>query len=203
MKDLKQYLSSGILEEFVLGLTSVEENCEVLRMISEHEEVKDEVNSITNSLLQISELVAPPLDPTIKPMVLAIIDYTTRLQNGEEVTFPPELGEHSSIEDYAQWITRQDLMPHINFDEYDARLIGYTPTMTTALVSIRTGSPEETHHELFEKFLILEGSCDIMIDNTIHSLFPGDYLSIPLHAKHKVQITSLIPCRAILQRVAA
>ncbi len=57
-------------------------------------------------------------------------------------------------------------------------------------------------HEL-EKFLILEGTCDITIEDEVYSLKAGDFLSIPLYNKHDVKVTSLNPCKAILQRIAA
>jgi mannose-6-phosphate isomerase-like protein (cupin superfamily) len=59
------------------------------------------------------------------------------------------------------------------------------------------------HDNEFEKFLILEGSCTITIEEEAHHLVPGDYLAIPLHKSHQVTITSEIPCKIILQRVAA
>lgn len=59
------------------------------------------------------------------------------------------------------------------------------------------------HINELEKFLILEGTCDITIEDEVYSLKAGDFLSIPLYKKHDVRITSLNPCKAILQRLAA
>jgi len=75
--------------------------------------------------------------------------------------------------------------------------------MQTALLWLRYMAPQEVHHHEYEKFLILEGSCDIIVGNKTHSLLPGDYFCIPLHERHEVRITSSMPCKAILQRVAA
>jgi mannose-6-phosphate isomerase-like protein (cupin superfamily) len=54
-----------------------------------------------------------------------------------------------------------------------------------------------------EHFLIVEGTCDITIGDKVHHLVPGDYLSIPLYIDHDVKVTSITPCKVILQRVAA
>jgi mannose-6-phosphate isomerase-like protein (cupin superfamily) len=64
-------------------------------------------------------------------------------------------------------------------------------------------SPAEIHHDEYERFLIVEGTCDITIEKKVHHLKSGDFLAIPLFANHTVKVTSNIPCKAILQRVAA
>ena len=66
----------------------------------------------------------------------------------------------------------------------------------------RFGS-QEVHHDEYEKFLIVEGTCTITIGDEVHNLVPGNFLSIPLYKNHTVTVTSLIPCKIILQRIAA
>ena len=64
-------------------------------------------------------------------------------------------------------------------------------------------APAEVHDNEYEKFLIIEGTCDITVDEDVYSLVPGDYFSIPLYKSHNIKVTSTIPCKAILQRLAA
>jgi mannose-6-phosphate isomerase-like protein (cupin superfamily) len=64
-------------------------------------------------------------------------------------------------------------------------------------------APDEIHDNEYEKFLIVEGECDITVGTNVHHLTPGNYFSIPLHATHSVKVTSKTPCKVILQRVAA
>lgn len=203
MKDPQAYIHSGILEEFVLGLTSDEENREVNAMALQHPQVQAEINAITASLMVYGECMAPEPDPTIKPMVMAIVDYTERLKGGEAPVSVPDLTEHSRISDFEEWINRKDMVLSEDFDQVYARLIGYEPHKMTALLWLKHGSPEEVHDAQYEKFLILEGTCDITIDGEVHSLKSGDYLQIPLYKKHHVRVTSLTPCKAVLQRMAA
>ena len=73
----------------------------------------------------------------------------------------------------------------------------------TAIVWIKEYAPQEVHDHEFEKFLVVEGSCNIIVEDKIHTLIPGDYFAIPLHKKHLVEVTSIIPCKVILQRIAA
>lgn len=203
MSDPQEYINSGILEEFVLGLTSEAESSEVMMMASSHPEVRREIDEISASLQVYAERQAPSICPTVKPLLMATIDYMERIRKGEWVTYPPELNEHSSVADFSEWLEREDMVLPDDFEGAYAKIIGFTPQATTAIAWLQYGSPEEVHDDQYEKFLIVEGSCDITIDGTVMSLVPGDYLSIPLHKPHDVKVTSSVPCKVILQRLAA
>ncbi len=203
MKNAEEYIKTGILEMYVLGLTSDEDNLEIAKLADTNVEIKNEIEAITNSLISRAETNAPLIDPTVKPMLLAIIDYTKRLESGEQPTFPAILNNNSIVADYEAWINRKDMTAPADYDNIFVKIIGYDAKATTAITWIKEGTPYETHKNEYEKFLIIEGTCDIVTDAKVYSLAPGDYLSIPLHVKHQVKITSKIPCKIILQRVAA
>ena len=57
--DLKEYISSGILELYVYGALSEEESHEVTRMLREHPEIRREVEEIESALLSLSGATAP------------------------------------------------------------------------------------------------------------------------------------------------
>lgn len=201
--NIKEYIASGILEIYILGLASKEEAEEVEKMSMLHAEVKQEILEITIALKKYSEQdnIAP--HPSIKPLLMATIDYTERLEGGEPQSFPSILNEQSKIEDYSEWLNRKDMVAPSDFDEIFAKIIGFTPEVTSAIVWIKTMAPEETHTDEYEKFFILEGTCDIFVGKEKHSLKAGDYFAIPLHEDHRVIVTSSFPCKVILQRVAA
>jgi mannose-6-phosphate isomerase-like protein (cupin superfamily) len=165
--------------------------------------VREEIENICTTMEDYGKQNALTPDPTIKPFLFAFIDYTQRLKNGEQASFPPVLNENSRISDYNLWIDRNDIKLPENFKDFHAQIIGYTPEMTTAIIWIKDMAPQEVHKHEYEKFLILEGTCDISIEDKVYNLKAGDYLSIPLYKNHDVKITSLIPCKAILQRIAA
>ena len=79
----------------------------------------------------------------------------------------------------------------------------YIVIQTLFVARLKHGAPTETHTNEYEKFLIVEGSCDLTIGTTVHHLNAGNYLSIPLYVSHDVKVTSAIPCKIILQRVNA
>jgi mannose-6-phosphate isomerase-like protein (cupin superfamily) len=203
MTDLKEYIESGILELYVLGLANVEEIKEVGKMAAVHPEVQEEIERITESLKKYSKEKGAQANATIKPMVLAVIDYQERMMAGEHPTIPPILNEKSKPSDYSSWLNRRDMVLPVDSNEIFAKLIGATPEATTAIVWIKTETPYEIHTHEHERFLIIEGTCDMVIDNKTYKLVPGNYMSIPLNAGHFVKVTSDHPCKVILQRVAA
>ena len=203
MENLKSFIESGILETYVMGDTTNEETKLVEEMAQSFKEVKDEIEAITDALESYALSNPIPPEPTIKPFLLASIDYTERLQGGEIPTFPPELTDFSKVADYEPWLSREDMELPPDFTDFHAKLIGYTPAAVTAIVWIKSMAPQEVHDHEHEKFLIVQGTCDITIEDEVHQLVAGDYLAIPLYKKHHVVVTSSIPCKVILQRIAA
>lgn len=203
MRNITNYIESGILELYLSGSLSNEEGAEVEKMIAGNLEIQAEFDSISHALEQYAQLHAIEPNPVVKPFLMAIIDFTERMKNGEPATFPPVLHEAASINDYAPWLNRADMQLPENFQQFYAKIIGYTPQAITAIVWIEQMAPQEVHDDEHEKFLILEGACNIIVDEKIYPLIPGDYFAIPLHKNHRVEVTSAIPCKVILQRVAA
>jgi mannose-6-phosphate isomerase-like protein (cupin superfamily) len=203
MNTIENYINSGILELYVLGMTSDEETLEVTELAEKHIEIRQEIDAIATALQTTAESFSPEISPAVKEMIMATIDYTERLKNGEEMSFPPMLSKNSVIEDFKPWISRLDMQAPEDFGALHAKIIAGTPEATTLIVWLKYGAPFEVHDKEYEHFLIVEGTCNITIGETIHSLVPGDYLSIPLYIGHNVEVTSSIPCKIILQRVAA
>lgn len=203
MKNLGEYIKSGIIESYVLGLTTRSEAREVEEMAFAYDEVRNAIEEFSEILERQSLHNAVSPDPIIKPMVLATINYISRREQGEPMCFPPVLNEYSKISDYSEWLEREDMYLPIEADNVYAKIISHTPQITTAIVWIRDFAPVEEHTSEIEKFLIVEGTCEITIDNDIHALYPGDFFQIPLFKSHAVKVTSQLPCKVILQRAAA
>lgn len=202
MLNNKEYIDSGILEQYVLGFADAEDCKEVEIMAAADPAVQAEIEAIAHSLEMFAKANAVEPNPVIKPFLLATIDYTERLQNGEPVSNPPILNENSKVADYAAWLNRSDMVFPGNADVF-AKIIGYTPEAITAIVWLKDYAPQEVHDNEYERFLIVEGTCNIIVGEEVNPLVPGDYFAIPLYKNHSVEVTSAIPCKVILQRVAA
>lgn len=203
MIDLREYIASGMIEKFVLGLALPEEINEIEALSSQHTEIQTAISEFCTLLEKnaLANAINPP--EIIKPELLATIDYMERLQNGEPMTFPPLLSETSKINDYTQWLNRPDMSPSQDSADIYLKIIGHTPTCSTAIVWVKDKTPEEVHTKELESFFIIEGTCIIHIGINSYELVPGDYLQIPMFEKHYVVVTSSVPCKVILQRLAA
>ena len=203
MTAVQEYIDSGILQAYVFGVTTPEEERSVEEMATRHTEIRNAIKAFEYDLEMYAMANAVTPDPTAKPFLIATIDYTERMEKGEAPSHPKTLHKDSRIEYYKEWLERTDMQLPNDFKDFYAKIISYTPGALTAIVWIKDVAPWETHDNEFEKFLIVEGTCDIVIEDETHRLKAGDYLSIPLHKKHTVKVTSDIPCKVILQRIAA
>lgn len=203
MTDLREYITSGLIEKYVLGLALPEEITEIEAMAIEHPELELAISDFCTMLEKnaMANAIMPP--EIIKPELMATIDYMERLQNGEPITFPPLLSEVSKIDDFTPWLNRPDMSLSQDAPDIHLKIIGYTPTCSTAIVWVKGKTPEEVHTNEQESFFIVEGTCIIHIGTNSHELVPGDYLQIPLFEKHHIVVTSTVPCKVILQRLAA
>ncbi|MFA6150402.1 MAG: cupin domain-containing protein [Chitinophagaceae bacterium] len=199
----QELLESGILEIYVIGQTDAEETQLVEEMSAKHPEIKSALNDISFALEEYATTHAVAPSPAVKPFVMASLNYMARMEAGEKAEFPPVITENSKISDYASWLSRPDLRLNEELEDAKALIIGYTPEMITAIVWLKQGALPEVHHDEHEKFLIVEGSCCITIDNIEHHLVAGSSITIPLHVDHSVIVTSDVPCKIILQRLAA
>lgn len=203
MSEIRKFVESGILEMYVMGDASPEENILVELMVNKHPEVREELLSIETSLENYALSQATAVDPVIKPFLMATVEYMERMMKGEQPSFPPKLHANSLISDFSEWLNRPDFALTEPLDEIDARIIAATPQMTTAIVWIKNGSPPEIHKKEYETFLIIEGTCNIIVDGKNNHLKSGDVFTIPLYLSHTVVVTSEIPCKLILERLAA
>ncbi|MGA8852761.1 MAG: anti-sigma factor [Christiangramia sp.] len=63
--DIKEYISSGILELYVYGALTEKESREVSKVLKEHPEVRKEVEEIENALQKLSSAMAPSYDAEV------------------------------------------------------------------------------------------------------------------------------------------
>jgi len=202
MTDCEKYIASGILEAYVRDETTAEQNVEVRLMADIFSDIRKRLNKLFEEMENdaLAHVIKP--DPIIGPFVVATADYIGRLNKGEPFVMAPELSPSSSIAEYREFFEREDMAAPDDFGNIFAKIISAIPNqLTTALVYLREMAPQETHHDEYERFLILEGTCTITIESENHYLEPGSYLQIPLHKKHHVIVTSPIPCKILLQRV--
>lgn len=72
--DIKKYISSGILENYVLGLTSEKENQEIQKYAAQYPEIKQELEEIERSLELYAEARKIKAPPGLEAKILEKID---------------------------------------------------------------------------------------------------------------------------------
>lgn len=88
--------------------------------------------------------------------------------------------------------------------EYENRYsveLGRREGVRTYLVYVKKEVEEEEHDNLIERFILLEGECNVRMGEKVVTVKGESYFEIPLHTKHSVEVTSEIPCKFICQRV--
>jgi len=72
--DIKKYIASGILEDYILGLVSDEERQEVERYVQQYPAIQQEVNAIEEALGQFALSQAKPMPKGLDTQILAHIN---------------------------------------------------------------------------------------------------------------------------------
>src|SRR5690348_7605639 len=116
MNQLTQFLESGVLELYVMGIASAEEINEVEQMVLLYPEIRKEIELIERSLEEyaITEAVQPRA--TLKPSILATIDFIERVNNGEPFIEAPLLSPGSKKEEFAYWLNHPEFDLPEDFD---------------------------------------------------------------------------------------
>jgi mannose-6-phosphate isomerase-like protein (cupin superfamily) len=201
--NIEEYINSGVIEMYVMGVLSDKENKEVTLLSKAYPEISAEVERVSITLENYALANAKTPGPSVKPLLMALLDYMHRFETGEIPTVAPALTKKTKAEDFAKWLERADMQVPAAYDSSFAKIISHTPECTTAIVWLKDGAPKETHENQLESFFILEGTCDIVVNNEVFSLYPGDQFTIPLRSTHYVKVTSTVPCKLILERKAA
>lgn len=204
MKNIQEYIESGVLELYVMEALSEEECLEVEQLAEAHPEIQDEIEAIQDSLESYAMAHAVEPHDDARHMYLATLNYIDHMAVGAIPTeVPAVLEPGKSPEDFQLWLDHPVFQAPEVLPDTHVVIMHHSEALTSGIVWIRNDAMGETHHSKSERFLILEGTCDIDIEGEIHSLKAGDYLEIPLHKHHEVFVTSEVPCKILLQRVAA
>ena len=135
--DIRDYISSGILEQYVLSNTSTEETLEVERMAADHLEIRNEIAEISRAIEQLAMANAVTPSRNVKPFLMATIDFMERMELGEKPSLTPPLNEDSHLTDYSSWLNRNDIVLPLNATDPYAKIISSAPGAVTAIVWIK------------------------------------------------------------------
>jgi mannose-6-phosphate isomerase-like protein (cupin superfamily) len=196
--DLQTYISSGIIEDYCLGLLSAEEKSHLEQLAAQHPEIQEAINGyrITLEAYAAEQAVAP--NNPLKDKILGLVDNLAKEANFDQQNLP--VVNHFS--DRGKWMEfARPLIPAGLKNETFMFPLRDEAGVEQYAVWTDLDIPDEDHDDLIESFFVLEGICDCYVGDKMYRLGPGDFLEIPLYTSHNVQLINSVPVIAILQRL--
>jgi len=196
--DIHNYINSGILEAYCLGVLSTEEKKEVENFRLNYHEVQEALTAIELSFEQLALTTAVHPPAGLKEQIWQTILATDHDQN-IDLSNPPVINRFS---DHTQWLKAvAPFIPAETSKERFSKVLYSSPDLLQILIVTQTDIEAELHDNLRESFIILEGECECYIGNKVIRLQAGGFTDIPLHITHDVKLVSR-SVTAILQRIA-
>lgn len=198
--NIADYIDSGIIEEYCLGLLEPEAAAAVEDLSRQHPDIDLEIRKTLETLARYSTVAVPR--PHVKKELFQLID---QLEEEETIDLqhPPMIHRHSDASAWNKAVAH--LIP--NVDEGDTRyyFLQDRPDFQLCVAWLDNQLVEDGHdpEEFEESFLILEGTCECNIGGEIFHLQAGDYLPIPRFTQHTIRNTSTHPqtfVKAMVQR---
>lgn len=185
--EIKQYVESGILEQYVLGLLNVDEELDVVRLSLIYPEVKAELNGIETAIEQLALAAAISPAEHSRHRLLATLGFTGELPALDLNNLPLTSAEANHL----QWLEAlKHLIPQNPDQDVFAEVLTAKPELSQVLVVTKCDVPEETHGDLIESFFILKGECICTVGDETYHLHGGSFLEIPLNVEHTIKIVS-------------
>lgn len=195
---IEEYIASGIVYDYCMGLLSEKEQQEVERMAGKYAEVREEISAVQTAL-EVRTTTAAKVPPAeMKDKIWGVLENIEK----EKLASPDDLPIVNKYSDANNWRRMVSHLIPLGVPEgMDVQMLRQSEGVTQMLVTSAVDVPDEVHENEIESFLVLEGECMCYIGDEQVKLSAGGYIEIPLHVHHNV--VALTPrVVAILQLVA-
>jgi len=196
--DLKDYISSGIIEDYCLGILTEQESSDVLQHAKEHPEIKQAIDEFMQSLEEysIDASITPPSDT--KQKVLQLLN-NLQLEEEENIHHLPLINQYS---DHQNWLhIAEQVLPETLKEKMFVRELRNDDKVWQTIIWTAIDYPDEVHEDVQESFIILRGKCRCYIEDKAVELGPGGFLEIPMYSHHNVEVLGTDPVLAVVQRI--
>ncbi|WP_259068298.1 cupin domain-containing protein [Mucilaginibacter sp. X4EP1] len=181
--DVKKFIHSGILEEYVLGLLGAEYTAYVTKVAMLFPSIKRELTAIEESLQQLALDNAVEPAPQTKLKILNTLGFAD-----QDINQMPPIDKNTDLQTWlnvTDHLIAEEPQKYITF-----RQLRKDEKLQQMLIISKVDIPEENHNNYLESFFILKGYCECAVGDVLFQLGPGDFLEIPLYVKHNVKLTS-------------
>jgi len=195
--NIKEYIESGIIGDYCLGLLDEAGRLEVEKNLVLYPELKLELEAYQNALAHYAISFEQRVPGHIREKTLALIDNLAKEENARYDDLPI-LNRFSN---YRNWLKIvRPLLPAELVKEHFVKVLYEDEKLMQVAMWVKSYYPDEVHHDLEECFMILEGECECDVEGEKVNLGPGDFFNIPLHKHHDVKVTRG-PVLAVVQRL--
>jgi len=193
--NVKDYIESGVLELYCMGLLNEEEQAFVSQMSFLYPEVSEELSVVALFMERLYESGAVDvIDPDLKEKVLKSLDFSS--VNGLDPDNLPVIDQDT---DYRLWLNSfRHLIPAEPTRDMMMKSLRKDNKVIQTLIVTKIDVPEEVHTDVNESFLILYGECECTLGDHVFKAGPGSFVAMPLHVKHNVRVLSPVVV-AVLQ----
>lgn len=195
---MKEYISSGIIEDYCLGILNEQGRKDVLQQAQLHPEIKHAIDEFMQSLEEysISSNIAPPA--TTKQNVMQLLD-NLKLEEEKNIHHLPLINKYT---DHKNWLRIvEPVLPETLNEKMFVKELRNDNEISQTLIWTAIDYPDEVHEDVRECFIILRGECRCYIENEFVELGPGGFLEIPMYAHHNVEVLGTAPVLAVVQRI--
>ncbi|MGY3214211.1 cupin domain-containing protein [Mucilaginibacter sp. HD30] len=182
--NLQDYINSGVLEQYCLGLLDSDEANQVVSYCLKYPALRDELNNIEAAIEKMAIEKAKDPPPPLKDKIFARLGFA-----GNQVLDINNLPPTDAYSNYLSWLQAvEHLLPTEPFEGLNIQVLQQNDKIAQMLVVAKVDVPDESHNNYAESFFILQGQCQCTIDGKEVFLNAGDFLEIPLHAEHDIKM---------------
>ena len=196
---LKDYIHSGMIEDYCLGLLTPDEMEDVAKQANINPEIKERINEYQSALKQYAAELSPGNAKSHKQQLMKIID-NLEAEASLDIKNLPLINKYSNSK---KWLPLAKSVlpaaleePTLMYELRDEKGINQFLLWTIA------DSPYELHDDVYETLLLLEGECICRVGEDAYHLNTGDFLAIPLHKHHNLEVVKG-PVLLLVQRLEA
>ncbi len=183
--NVRDYIATGILEEYCLGLLSNDEQEMVLQVCRLYPDVRKELTAIENAMEKMAAIRAVTPNSSLRGKLLTSLGFSEPVIKFALDDLPPtrpNSNHHSWLASLAH------LIPAEPAEDFLCHVLRKDEVLAQMLIIAKNNVPEETHDNYKESFFILKGRCECTVGANTFMLGPGDFLEIPINVEHDVKM---------------
>jgi len=185
--NLNEYIASGILTDYCLGLLDIGQRREVEMHCRQYPELQKEVDDIKLTLEKYLLSQSEPPAETLKDKIWQTI---SSIRSGE-LNYQEQLPVLTRYSEKETWLALvKPMLPATLQQDLFVKVMRDDEELMQTVLWTKVNYPDEVHDDLHECFMILEGECECYVGDKVIRLSAGDYFDVPLHAHHDVKILS-------------